>query len=557
VGYFRTQLREFRAVGVFLAALIAVLALQFVHGAYSAPIDGYPDEPAHVVTTLMYRQFVLAPTADPLQFAKNYYSHYPFLAAGHWPPMLHLSAAVWTILLGVGKTQLLLYLALAGGLAGALLYRSIAAIGSAWLAAAFVGIWMMLAQSQAAFSNFMTEGPLALLTLAAVVVYIRYLRNPNYRLALLFAALSSAAILTKETAVALAFAPLLTVAATRQWPLLRKGHFWLPAALVPAIVAPWHLWIAGLGVGRFRGGVVQRLTIYTDSSLSDRLALFVELLGWPLLLLVTVGLVARLASIKKGRDASTIWIAHASLLTGGLAVLFVAPESNEVRHLYQLSPSLLLFAAAGAGAVTQRFQGSLRTPAAVLVGLACILLSPANFALGAKASVAPDDSSAVAQYLCSQPDAQTILISTNGSTLEGPLIAELALREPLPTRYLVRSSNTIYRSGWNRTYYHTIISDLPDLEKFIDSSGVDTIVRLTGRTQPHRPDEALLSLVIAGRPNDWASVPIDFPADAKVYRRTTVNKTIRQPIRIQMASKLGEDLLVEPAAAPVPAEQRP
>ena len=556
MGYFRTQLGQFGAAGIFSSALVAVFALQLVHGAYSAPIAGYPDEPGHVVTSLMYRQFLLAPTADPLQFAKNYYSHYPYVAAGHWPPMLHLSAAVWTILFGVGKTQFILYQALAGAAAGVLLYGSIRTIGSAWLAAVFAGIWMMLAQSQAAFSRFMTEAPLAFLTLAAVVVYIRYLRGPSYRLALLFAGLSSAAILTKETAVALAFVPPLAVAASGQWYRLKQGHFWMPAALVLAIVGPWHFWIAGLGVGRYPGGAIQRLLIHSDSTVTDRLALFVQLLGWPLLLLAVFGLVVCLARVNRDRDSSTLWIAHASLLAGGVFVLLVAPESVEVRHLYQLSPSLLVFAAAGAWALTQRLQGSLRTPAAALLGLCCILLSPANFTLQMKASVAPLDPSSVARYLCSDPDAQIILISANGRTPEGPLIAEVALLEPLPTRFLIRSSKTTYQSGWAGTSYQPFISTLPDLENFVDSSGIDTIVRLTGRTQPHRhrPDEEMLSLLIAGRPNDWASVPIEFADQARVYRRITINKTVRQPIRIQMSFRLGENLMVEPADAPVPPE---
>jgi hypothetical protein len=410
---------------------------------------------------------------------------------------------------------------------------------------------MMLAHSQALFSNFMAETPLALLTLAAVVVFIRYLRNPSYRLALLFAVLSSAAILTKETAVALAVVPPLAAAATQQWKLLRTGHFWLPAALVLAFVGPWHFWISRLGVGRYREGVVARLFLENSFTAADRLALFPELLGWPLLLLAAIGLATRLARINERHDSSLIWIAHASLLAGGLAVLFGAPESREVRHLYQLSPSLMLFAAAGAWTLTQRLQGSQRTPAAVLVGVCCIVASPTNFDPKPKASVAPSDPRSVAQYLRSDPNAQTILISTNGRTTEGPFIAELALLEPQPTRFLVRSSKTIYRVNWDGEHYAARISSVPDLADFIDSSGIDAVVFFTGRSQHHRTDEALLALAIAGRPNDWALVPIDFPDDARVHRRITPSRTARPAVRVHMSSRLGEDLIIEPAAAPV------
>src|SRR5690606_31731153 len=146
----------------------------------------------------MYREFLLEHARDPLQFAKDYYSHYPYLGAGHWPPMLHLSAAVWTIFAGAGRAQLLLYLALVGAASSALLYHSIRPIGSAWLAASFAAVWILFQPTQTALFLFMTELPLACLTLAATAVYVRYLQTPNYKLALLFALLSSAALLTKE-----------------------------------------------------------------------------------------------------------------------------------------------------------------------------------------------------------------------------------------------------------------------------------------------------------------------------------------------------------------------
>jgi hypothetical protein len=168
-----------------------------------------------------------------------------------------------------------------------------------------------------------------------------------------------------------------------------------------------------------------------------------------------------------------------------------------------------------------------------------------------KASVAPYDPRSVAQYLRSDPNAQTILISTNGRTTEGPFIAELALLEPQPTRFLVRSSKTIYRVNWDGEHYAARISSVPDLADFIDSSGIDAVVFFTGRSQHHRTDEALLALAIAGRPNDWALVPIDFPDDARVHRRITPSRTARPAVRVHMSSRLGEDLIIEPAAAPV------
>lgn len=540
------------AIAPFVLALAGVLALQVLDGAYSAPIAGHPDEPGHVVTSLLYRQFLLAPAADPLQFAQDYYSHYPYLGAGHWPPMLHLSAAIWTLLAGAGKTQLILYLALAAAASAALLYRSVLTIGSARLAMIVVATWMALDPSRTAFSRFMAEGPLACLTLAAVVVYIRYLRTPNYRLALLFAGLSSAAILTKETAVALAVVPPLAVAALRQWDLLRKGHFWLPAGIVLALAGSWHLWVAGLGVGRFRRGVLQRLLLHDQDTVLDRLALLVVLLGWPLLLLAAAGLADRLVRINRQDDSAPLWIAHAGLLAGGLLVLVITPESKELRHLYHLTASFLIFAAAGAWSLTQRLRGSFRGPAAALLGVSCILFSPISFARNTKASVTSPDASAIAQYLASRTDAQIILISGSVVGSEGPLIAEAALLEPAPARYFIRASKTIYSTDWDAKRYRPLIATLPELKNFIDSSGIDAIVRLPGGELAQRPDQALLSRAIADGPDVWVSAPVDFPGGSRIYRRVAGNGTERQPIRIQTSSKLGHDLIIEIPPEPVP-----
>jgi hypothetical protein len=548
----RTGIHAWGAVAAaapFVLALAGVLALQYFQGTYSAPIARYPDEPAHVVTSLMYRQYLLAPTGDPLQFAKDYYSHYPYVGAGHWPPTLHLSAAIWTILTGVGRAQFMLYAALLVAATAALLYRSILTIGSARLAAALVTIWIVLEQSRLAFSRFMTEAPLVCLTLAAVVAYIRYMRTPNYHLALWFAVLSSAAILTKETAIALAVVPPLTVAASRQWHLLRRGHFWLPLAVVLSLAGSWHLWVAGLGVGRFRQGPLQRMSLYSNDTALDRLELLAVLLGWPLLLLAAGGLAATLSRFRKQRELPPFWTAHASLLAGGLIILVLVPESNEARHLHYLSPSLLIFAAAGAWTLTQSVRGSLRAPAAAMLGVCCGLFSPIGFVSKTHAAPYTQDASAIARYLCSRTDARVILVA-GGS--EGPIIAEAALLEPAPVRYFVRGSKTIYEIDWDDRRQRSLFASESELRDFMDSSGFDAIVYLPGQAEERRPDRAMVQNAIAERPDAWIPVPIDLPGGSKIYRRADAGKTGLRTIRIATSIRLGHDLIIEVPPEPVP-----
>src|ERR1700758_3440929 len=74
-------------VVVFVALLGFVVILQFLGGAYASGFGGYPDEPAHLVTSLMVRDFLASlDFRHSWQFAQQYYYHYPKVAIGVWPP---------------------------------------------------------------------------------------------------------------------------------------------------------------------------------------------------------------------------------------------------------------------------------------------------------------------------------------------------------------------------------------------------------------------------------------------------------------------------------------
>jgi hypothetical protein len=75
------------SVAVFAALLGSVVILQVLAGAYASGFGGYPDEPAHLVSSLMVRDFLAGlDFRHPWQFAQQYYFHYPKVAIGVWPP---------------------------------------------------------------------------------------------------------------------------------------------------------------------------------------------------------------------------------------------------------------------------------------------------------------------------------------------------------------------------------------------------------------------------------------------------------------------------------------
>lgn len=69
----------------------------------------YPDEPSHFVGAVLVRDWLVSGRwFAPLEFARNYYDHYPFFAVGYWPPLFSIVTGLWLLVAGVGRLQALL-----------------------------------------------------------------------------------------------------------------------------------------------------------------------------------------------------------------------------------------------------------------------------------------------------------------------------------------------------------------------------------------------------------------------------------------------------------------
>jgi hypothetical protein len=73
--------------------------LQWRGNAYGAEFAAAADEPAHYVTGLMVHDYLARGfPSNPLEFARGFYSRYPKVAIGHWPPVFYIVQALWTSL---------------------------------------------------------------------------------------------------------------------------------------------------------------------------------------------------------------------------------------------------------------------------------------------------------------------------------------------------------------------------------------------------------------------------------------------------------------------------
>jgi hypothetical protein len=220
---------------------VCALALQWQGGAFQGGSFD-EDEPAHIVTGLMVRDYLASGmTSAPMEFARDYYAHYPKVALGHWPPLFYIGQALWTLAAPATRASLLVLMALLAALLATGTYR-MAREEYGRLAGWCSGLVLLTLPHVVWFTaHIYTEIPLALINLGAMVAVARYLDSGRWQHSAAFGVWAAASLLTKGSGLALAPLPLLGVALTRRWDLLRRRSFWLPAVVVLAFAAPWYL----------------------------------------------------------------------------------------------------------------------------------------------------------------------------------------------------------------------------------------------------------------------------------------------------------------------------
>ena len=92
-------------------------------GAYEADLAFDADEPAHAVSSIMVHDYILQGwRGSPIAFAQSFYSHYPKVAIGHWPPVFFAAEALWMLGAGRSRAALLFFVALCAAALACTLY---------------------------------------------------------------------------------------------------------------------------------------------------------------------------------------------------------------------------------------------------------------------------------------------------------------------------------------------------------------------------------------------------------------------------------------------------
>lgn len=469
--------RSFRLAGVFLLFLALAAGLQWRGGAYHSEFGEHADEAAHYVTGLMVRDYLASGfPGSPLEYARQYYQHYPKIGLGHWPPTFYLVQAAWMLPLPVSRASVMFLQAVLAAVLATGLFMLARTMAPPAVSLAAGVVLLVDPLTQGLTREMMAEVVTATAILLALACYARYLDSEQRGFAAGFGLLAAAALLAKGTGVMLVAVPPLCLLLTRRWALLRHRWFWLPAVIVAALAGPWYL----LAPGSMHqhalpsNAVVAANEDYVARSVTSYWAMAGSWLApFPILgLAVTVGL-----PLVRRKPIRGIAAASAAALAAMVLLRTLVPPSRPPRHLLNVMPFWLLFAAAGvwwllSAGPLGRLALSLRTAlaAALLIALFALDYRP----LRRKEF---GGYQAVAEHILARPQwKDSVILVSSDAAGEGMLISEVAMRERRPGHIILRGSKVLSSSNWFGGNARTLFASAGELNEFLRSTPVGLVV---------------------------------------------------------------------------------
>jgi hypothetical protein len=521
-------LGKVETVVAFAVLLGLVVTLQLAAGAYASGFGGYPDEPAHVVTALMVRDFIAGlDFRHPLQFAQQYYLHYPKVAIGHWPPVFYSALGIWFLIFDASRGTALIFIAVVAATTASIIYVTGKRLIGRWAGVMAAALFVASPLVQESSARVMTEHLSTLGMLVSTLCFARFARTGRIGDGLAFGTFAAGAILTHANAWALALVPGITIALTNRWDLLRRPGLWLAAVPVLVFCVPWYVFTLHMAEDGLLAGGSRFWIQAPDFGRSIYAAL-----GLAVLLFASIGLWTTCAQIIGRTELATEWAALAGLAAAAFLLHCIIPTGADTRYMVTVVPSIVLFSAAGIDAIAQRFNAR-RSVGVVRAGLSLALIAVfymESFALPLQlknegyATLVRDVETRVF-------DAPQVWLVSSGSTGEGCLVAAVALQEGRSKSYVLRSK-TILAGGdwlWNNTEDRF---DTPEkLAALLDELPV-TIVVIDDRVPPEqqRPYHDRLRKLVASESERWELLGSYTQTQNRIVFANSLHVYARRPV---------------------------
>ena len=537
--------------------LCAVLAIQVTSGAYHRDFATHADEPAHFVTGVMIRDYLITSLgSSPLQFAEEYYLHYPKVGIGHWPPAFYALQGIWYSVVGVSKTSATFLIGLISAGTAWCLYRRLSLrYGTpVCLATIVVFLGQPLIRNQTIL--IMSDMLVCLGTLLAVFAFSDFLESPGRKHAAAFVFWSSVSILTKPSAMALAVFVPVCVLLTRQITVLKNWRLWAAGAAIGVLTAPWYLWTWAQGMGLHTHGSISRMVgasvrIGRRYHASDAL---LSAASWWLVVVSVLGCLSIVVASRHqtaDRDGGRFdAFAAIALCCGTILFLFAAPINSAPRYFLPFLAGMMVLYARGLETLLRRMPG----PKPFVWSVASCLIALAVLTAPGSVTTPVTGYAAAAESFGDPHPGRVTLVSSNPRG-DGAFVAERLLRNRHRSEFVLRASKVVEQSSWSGGSYRVRFSTTEQLSKYLNSVPVHYIVidDFGHRSDAKLTHHELLKELLVVSPEQYPLVA-GFPVDCQGRRhedaiRVYENRSVRgrRPIRIEldMKASLGRSLQLD------------
>jgi len=473
------------------------VALQGLSGSWSAGFLGYPDEPAHFVGAVMVRDWLVSGRwLAPLEFARNYYNHYPYFALGYWPPLFSALTGLWMLVAGVGRAQALLVPTLFAAGSGWLVFKLVRRGTGAAAGVCAGALYLSLPAVRQWMGAVMADHMSTFLCIAAALCLLRYLERPLLRNGILWAVCCGFAILSKYSAAYTVALPFLAILLLRRFELLKKPSFLAQPVIVALMVGPWALWTRKLA---FYGLPAEPQALTLKRVASFPIETF-QIFPPALMAVVILGLIATLIRPRVWRNDAVVL---SLLFAGNLAFLISSPVGPERRYLLAPAAVLLVAAFAGWSKALAWIPPGRRWARAVPICAAMLTIAFVGSQFRHLARMPQDPIAEVVALAVKGPvrAAQRVLVPPN---LEGPVIAEFVSQSRhRPDRYLLRPNKLLAHENWFGGDYSSNFVTAEEMMEFFRRNPVDLIIWNERPEAALRPHERIMREMLRRYPLAW------------------------------------------------------
>ena len=519
--------------------LYLVLALfgRVQAGAELGDFGGFEDEPAHMVTSVMMREYATSfDPAHPIRFIEDYYLHYPKVASGHWPPVLHFTLGSIMIPLGVDRFSLLLGSCLVAALA-AWSVRLLARQSMPMPLPGLLGLlFLALPMVQNLSAAPMTELLVAALGAIAVYWFSRYLKSGKASQARWFGIFAALAVLTKGNGVGLVLLPILAPMMTGRWNRMITRGTIFSGILVGIVGIGWYARFMGFSQTTWSASHEGLWRYGLDAAEFYSSEIFL-ILGSLTAGLACIGMVVGFLD-RNSRDMTACLLAW---LMGLYSCYLFIPTGIEARHLSATFPVWLVFAGRGALWLCRSLGWSPRVlglPAAALVMLGIGLQG-----------YAPTQSEhrgfrdAVELVLSHDTLDEAPWLIASDANGEGLAVAEAVLQDPGHERLQVlRSSKVLAEDDWLGNDYSMLYSNGEELGAFLRRVPVAVVFLDLSAWRKHWfPHHDLLQAYLENHPEHFEEIGrldtirdgVVHPKAMRIYRQIGFEDLPRNPIKLE------------------------